>query len=146
MKSSGKQASFSEDALIAEPTTSWAVDLLVHANGPDTRKTADYSPRQAHALSELQALRRAAHLGEQQKLRHGSIAKIQKPSVRQFEPVGNYAAPLAPLRERDLKALDSLFDRPDMAAIEFDIKQRLLHLFPEPCWEEDVFEFLKDFL
>lgn len=146
MKSSGNQSSPSEDELIAEPITSWAVDLLVFSSGSSNPKSAEYSPRQAYALSELQALRRAAYLGEQQKLRQGSIAKNCKPSVKYFEAVGNYAAPLAPLRDRDLKALDSLFERPDIDAIEFDIKQRLLHLFPEPCWEEDVLEFLKDFL
>ena len=30
--------------------------------------------------------------------------------------------------------------------IEADVNQMLLHLLPEPCWDEDAFDFLREFL
>lgn len=50
------------------------------------------------------------------------------------------------LKERDWEALDSLFDRDDSDEIEAEIKNKLLWLVPEPCWEDNPFEFLKEFL
>ncbi|MBF2027162.1 MAG: hypothetical protein IGS48_10405 [Oscillatoriales cyanobacterium C42_A2020_001] len=58
----------------------------------------------------------------------------------------SYADPISPLRERDIQALAVLFQRDDIAMIEADLTQMLLRLLPEPCWEEDGFEFLKEFL
>lgn len=58
----------------------------------------------------------------------------------------SYAAPLTPLRPRDIEALQDFFDRADMFAIEANVDQHLLRLLPEPCWEEDPFEFLREFL
>lgn len=62
------------------------------------------------------------------------------------EQVGHFASPLSPLRERDLAALATWFHREDMYAIESDLNQMLLHLLPEPCWDEDAFDFLQEFL
>ena len=50
------------------------------------------------------------------------------------------------LRERDWEALTSLFDRDDSDEIEKDIKSKLVWLVPEPCWEDNPFEFLREFL
>nr|WP_174763081.1 hypothetical protein [Anabaena sp. UHCC 0187] len=50
------------------------------------------------------------------------------------------------LRERDWEALISLFDRDDSDEIEDEIKSKLVWLVPEPCWEDNPFEFLRDFL
>lgn len=50
------------------------------------------------------------------------------------------------LRKRDWEALESLFDRDDGEEIEADIKNKLSWLVPEPCWEENPFEFLQEFL
>ena len=58
----------------------------------------------------------------------------------------SYAAPLAPMRERDLTALGSLFEREDIHDVETDIIRSLLTRWPEPCWDDDPFEFLQDFL
>ncbi len=57
----------------------------------------------------------------------------------------DHAAPLSPLRDRDLIALDEFFDRDDLPDLEQDVNRHLLRLFPEPCWE-DKLSFLKDFL
>lgn len=47
------------------------------------------------------------------------------------------AAPIAPLRDRDMLELTSWFAREDMPDVEEDINKTLIHLFPEPCWDED---------
>ncbi len=57
----------------------------------------------------------------------------------------DHAAPLSPLRDRDLVALDEFFDRSDMPGLEQDINHHLLRLFPEPCWEDNL-SFLKVYL
>jgi hypothetical protein len=50
------------------------------------------------------------------------------------------------LRERDWKALTELFDREDADEFEADINSYLLLLTPEPCWEDDPFDFLREYL
>ena len=50
------------------------------------------------------------------------------------------------LRERDWEALTSLFDRDDSDEIEDEIKSKLVWLVPEPCWADNPFEFLREFL
>lgn len=116
----------------------WAGDMFV------ALPTAELitPSRQVEALTELEALRRAAYLGEQQKQRGHSIRQ-EKASSASIE---HYADPLSPLKQRDLTALAALFQREDIYTIEVDISYVLLRLLPEPCWEEDPFEFLKDFL
>lgn len=57
----------------------------------------------------------------------------------------DHAAPLSPLRDRDLIALSEFFDRDDLSNLEQDVKRHLLRLFPEPCWE-DALSFLKEYL
>ena len=125
----------------ASTLTHRAVNLL---NISPVRSESVSADSEHDAFAELQALRQAALFGEQQKLHDNSIRKESLPSL--VEPVGNYAAPLSPLRERDLKALAELFQRQEMATIEADLTQMLLRLLPEPCWEEDPFEFLREFL
>lgn len=51
-----------------------------------------------------------------------------------------------PLRVRDLQVLIELFNRNEIDAIESDILRNLDWRCPEPCWEDDPFEFLRDFL
>ena len=47
------------------------------------------------------------------------------------------AAPITPLRDRDLLELSDWFARADMPDVEEDINKTLVYLFPEPCWDED---------
>ena len=56
------------------------------------------------------------------------------------------AAPLSPMRDRDLVVLLDWFDCEEMAAIEKDVNYHLLLLFPEPYWEEDDWAFLHHYL
>jgi hypothetical protein len=101
---------------------------------------------QQENASALQAIRQVAYLGEQQKHRNGSIRKEAIAFFDGDQSVGNFAAPLSPLRDRDLRALSKLFLNDTMSAIEADIAQLLIRLQPEPCWEDDPFAFLQDFL
>ncbi|NDJ23768.1 hypothetical protein GS682_19400 [Nostoc sp. B(2019)] len=57
-----------------------------------------------------------------------------------------YAPSLMSLNERDWKALVDLFNRDDGDEIEADINSNLLWLTPEPCWEDDPFDFLREYL
>ncbi|BBD58686.1 hypothetical protein NIES2109_14640 [Nostoc sp. HK-01] len=57
-----------------------------------------------------------------------------------------YAPVLNSLRQRDWKALIELFDREDSDEIEADINNNLHLRTPEPCWEDDPFDFLREFL
>lgn len=59
---------------------------------------------------------------------------------------GGHAAPLMPLRDRDNKVLIELFTHDSIEAIEADIQKNLLWRCPEPCWEDDPFDFLREFL
>jgi hypothetical protein len=57
-----------------------------------------------------------------------------------------YAPPSTSLRNRDWKALLELFDREDVDEIEADVQDSLRLLPPEPCWEDDPFDFLREYL
>ncbi|MBE9158750.1 hypothetical protein IQ265_18200 [Nodosilinea sp. LEGE 06152] len=56
------------------------------------------------------------------------------------------ANPLAPLRDRDRQALGDIFAHDQMATIEADILNRLSQLVPEPIWDVEPYEFLREFL
>lgn len=60
--------------------------------------------------------------------------------------IDSHAAPLPPLRDRDETALAELFERDDLDDIATDVITHQLWLWPAPCWEEDPFEFLGDYL
>lgn len=55
----------------------------------------------------------------------------------------DHTAPISALRDRDLSALSTLFDRYAMPEIESDIDRVLTLLPPEPCWEDEDLEFIK---
>lgn len=95
---------------------------------------------------ELETLKQAAYLGEQQILQDGTVCKGESGLSLSHERLGHYADPLPPLKEKDLVSLATLFQRDDMDAVEADLNQILLRLLPAPCWEDDPFEFLKEFL
>lgn len=57
-----------------------------------------------------------------------------------------YAPVFTSLRERDWNVLIELFDREDVDEIEADISSSLHWLIPEPCWEDDPFDFLREYL
>jgi hypothetical protein len=62
---------------------------------------------------------------------------------------GGPVSPVAPstaLRERDLKALEELFEHEGIEQVQADILHNLELLSPELCWEEDPFDFLREYL
>lgn len=103
------------------------------------------SQRQHPERPELQTLRQPVEVKGSERSQDDSFRK-EFLQTQAPELVGNYADPLEPLRERDLQALAKWFYREDMLTLETDINEMLLHLLPEPCWEEDAFEFLSEFL
>lgn len=56
------------------------------------------------------------------------------------------AEPLSALKERDTQALTELFEDEEIEAIQADVLLCLSFLSPAPCWDEEAFEFLKEFL
>lgn len=63
-----------------------------------------------------------------------------------LRPLTFHAEPLPPLRQRDEQALEDLFDHGQIEDMVSDICDRLKQLYPEPCWEEEPFDFLKAYL
>ncbi|BAY09024.1 hypothetical protein [Calothrix sp. NIES-2098] len=57
-----------------------------------------------------------------------------------------YAPSITSLEERDWKVMTELFDREDSDEIEADINSSLMLMIPEPCWGDDPFEFLREYL
>ncbi|MEO1593203.1 MAG: hypothetical protein AAFU71_18205 [Cyanobacteria bacterium J06632_22] len=57
-----------------------------------------------------------------------------------------YAEPLAPLRDRDEIALTEIFKAEQLEDALTDVQNRLSHLYPEPCWEDDPYEFLHGYV
>lgn len=103
-------------------------------------------PQMTAPLDGLEALREAATRQAIQESLLSAQGRVAKPKLRFPEPTSAHAAPLSPLRERDIQALSAWFDRDDMAAIEADVDRCLLVLWPAPCWEDDPLEFLQEFL
>jgi hypothetical protein len=91
----------------------------------------------------LEALRQAAKRAALQE----SLRTLWHPNLTLLKgAVSSHAAPLSPLRHRDVQVLAGLFDRVDMYDIEADVDQHLLRLMPEPCWEDDPLEPVREFL
>ncbi|MEO0539506.1 MAG: hypothetical protein AAFZ80_01430 [Cyanobacteria bacterium P01_A01_bin.105] len=57
-----------------------------------------------------------------------------------------YAEPLAPLRDRDEVALNDVFQTEHIEDAVNDVQNRLSHLHPEPCWEDDPYDFLHGYV
>jgi hypothetical protein len=91
----------------------------------------------------LAALRQVALKGAIQK------EKQRSPDWYELSELGqstSYAAPLSPLRMQDIQELAVFFDGDDMPSLEEDLLNMLDRLLPEPCWEDDPFDFLGDFI
>ena len=58
----------------------------------------------------------------------------------------HHADPLASLRPRDEQALEEFFDDSQLDEIIADVHFRLRQLCPEPCWEDDPFDFLCSYI
>jgi hypothetical protein len=54
--------------------------------------------------------------------------------------------PLSRLRQRDQVVLKTLFSHPETPGHMDEVQQYLRQLWPEPCWEDDPFTFLKGYI
>lgn len=63
-----------------------------------------------------------------------------------LRPLMFHAEPLAPLRQRDEQALEDFFDDTEIEDILTDVCLRLKQLYPEPCWEDNPFDFLQGYV
>ena len=70
-----------------------------------------------------------------------TIAKRTSPSL-----TIEHANPLTPLRQRDARALDELFESDHIQEITLDIYRYLARMYPEPCWEDEPYEFLHGYI
>lgn len=72
-----------------------------------------------------------------------SVGTITSPSLDVF-----HADPLSPLRDRDLTALRELFalEAALMEQVVLDVNSALARLYPEPCWEDEPYEFLRGYV
>jgi hypothetical protein len=72
-----------------------------------------------------------------------SVDTVTSPSLGVF-----HADPLSPLRERDLTALGELFalEAALMEQVVLDVHRYLARLYPEPCWEDEPYEFLRGYV
>lgn len=58
----------------------------------------------------------------------------------------DHASPITPLRDRDSKALAEFFDCDCIQEITLDIHRYLARTYPEPCWDDEPYEFLNGFI
>jgi hypothetical protein len=81
--------------------------------------------------------------------------KLHSRRSESFRADGEYfGAQLTPLHDRDLEAMEDLFKGEEMDRIDAEVGFVLRMLWPEPCWEEDLFssqsakeyEFLAEYL
>lgn len=70
-----------------------------------------------------------------------TIAKRTSPSL-----TIEHANPLTSLRQRDARALDELFESDHIQEITLDIYRYLARMYPEPCWEDEPYEFLHGYI
>lgn len=102
----------------------------------------------------LAALKFAASQRERSRTDRGATSPVRRPRSVQSSVstpscstlAASYAAPASPLKERDIRALTDFFGQDTMAEIEADVDRQLMRLLPAPCWEDDPFEFLQEFL
>jgi hypothetical protein len=57
-----------------------------------------------------------------------------------------HASPLAPLRQRDSQALENFFDSDRIQDVALDIHRYLARMYPEPCWEDEPYDFLRGYI
>jgi hypothetical protein len=98
------------------------------------------------ASNSLDALRQMALKGAVQKAQWRAQGAIEVLLSPDWEHGQSYAAPLSPLRTQDNQELAAFFDRGDINTIEDDVLHMLDRLSPEPCWEDDPFQFLGEFV
>ncbi|MFB2839090.1 hypothetical protein [Floridanema evergladense] len=95
-----------------------------------------FSSQAAHKISRSPGLRKL----------YQTDIQINKTTEKEYLQVVSHAAPLSSLRERDLQALAEVFEPENAAEVEAELNHYLNLMCPAPCWEEDHFDFLREYL
>ena len=75
------------------------------------------------------------------------IRRARPSEINPFlKPLTFHAEPLNAMRRRDEQALEDIFDDLQVEEILIDVCIRLRQLYPEPCWDDEPFDFLQDYL
>ena len=72
--------------------------------------------------------------------------QVSKTTEKEYSQIVAHAAPLSSLTEKDLQALAEIFESENTTEVEAELAQYLNLMYPEPCWEENPFGFLLDYL
>lgn len=107
-----------------------------HEDATPLSELVGFSSQAAYKISRSPALRKL----------HQTDTQLSKTTEKEYSQVVSHAAPLSSLRERDLQALAEMFEPEDAAEVEAELARYLNLMCPEPCWEEDPFDFLRDYL
>lgn len=121
------QADMSVNALLS--------DLTV--NRSQWQTSENRSPRskaQPHLFRDQAGLRANA-------LPTSEVVAVTSPSLEV-----RHASPLSPLRLRDRQALSEIFEHDCLDEIAQDIHAYLARMYPEPCWEDEPYDFLGQYL
>lgn len=130
------------------------VTLSSEASDPSLAELIDYSVRASALKQAGRSLMAPGDAGSVNPtdwpanwLPDGDIASIFDASLLSIEDTGNLEGTIiSPLRDRDLKVLIDWFTPEGIGDIEVDICHYLQQLMPEPCWEDDPFDFLEEYL
>ncbi|MFB2934373.1 hypothetical protein ACE1B6_03765 [Aerosakkonemataceae cyanobacterium BLCC-F154] len=107
--------------------------------------TTEFDQKDTTSLNEL--IRFSSQAGESHSRSYRYLRKLNQTDNQVSKTTQiTHAAPLSSLRERDLEALAEMFEPEDIAEVEADLIHYLNLMCPEPCWEEDPFDFLSDYL
>ena len=111
---------------------------LTQSNHEDSNPLSEligFSSQAAQKISRSPALRKL----------YQTDTQVSKTTEQEYSQVV-HAAPLSSLRERDLQALAEMFEPEEASEVEAELVSYLNLMYPEPCWEEDPFDFLRDYL
>ena len=75
-----------------------------------------------------------------------TVKNFYHPSTTSKGFGGAHASPLIELQFRDVKVLHELFEREEIDEIIDNIQDRLAQLYPEPYWDEALYESLNELL
>lgn len=111
---------------------------------PSIHEEQDNFVQELIEFSTQAATRKRPHAPAASWTRQDSDLRSQSWLSKSYEL--DHAAPLMPLRERDVEALSEYFDHEHIQEIEADVIRNLLIRWPEPCWEDEPLDFLRDYL
>lgn len=123
--------------------------LFGDASDPSLTELVDYSARVSSLKQSGRSLMAAGDPvsgGPSTWLDDGDIATIDVDLWNIDNGDLEQPASFSPVRDRDLRVLIDWFTHDSIGDIEADIRHYLRQLMPEPCWEDDPFDFLKEYL